>query len=218
LRPDFPSDEEVEVAEGACAEAHIHLQADASVSGFVLDAKGLRFSGLALELEHDPENSAEGDLLPRRRFFAESDAKGEFRFEAVSPGQYVLGTNLDLNLRDSPIPRTYYPGRRRRTEDGALPIEVRVGDSVSNLVFNFPDFGGAREIQVCVIDEHGKVVSSAEIQDASLKEGEDFAVLGKNLATDGTGCVKATGYTRATYGVRAITYPPKAEVRETDDL
>lgn len=143
---------------------------------------------------------------------AKTNADGRFQFESVSPGRYLLGSNL-IGLNTSSVPETYYPGQR--TRNGAIPIEVKLGETVDNLFFTLPDFGGSREIRVCVVDENGKPVASAGISPAFDKTGGDFARLGKKLTTDETGCIQARGYTRVAYAMYAIIRPPEADIWQT---
>jgi hypothetical protein len=96
----------------------------------------------------------------------------------------------------------------------AIPIDVKLGDRVDNLVFVLPDFGHLREIQVCVIDESGKPLPSVGIGPDWLKGKEEIASLGEKLMTDETGCVKARGYTRVAYSLQAMLLPPGANIRQ----
>jgi len=142
-------------------------------------------------------------------FETKTNTDGRFLFESVSPGRYFLGSNV-IGLNTSAVPPTYYPGQR--TRNGAIPVDVKLGETVDNLLFTLPDFGGPREIQVCVVDEIGKPVPSAGIADELDETGGDFARLGEKLTTDETGCIKARGYSRAAYAMHAIVRPPGADI------
>ena len=206
------SDEAVDVPLGTCTSSWIALSAEAEVSGLVRDAKGTAIASLQLELLSIPKDSFQ-KLTPNEPWFeAQTDAGGRFRFESVSPGRYYLGANIMDYLRRSSVPRTYYPGQRSR--DGAIPIEVKLGEAAENLLFTLPDFGPSRTIQLCVVDENSNPAPFSRIGDASEKLGADFANLGENLQTDETGCLKANGYTRAAYAVRASLAAPGGDFRQ----
>jgi hypothetical protein len=206
---DSHTDEEVDVLVGTCATALVALQAEAAVGGFVRDAKGAPVASFPLELISAPENSAKRLSLSEPFFEVKTSTDGRFLFESVSPGRYFLGSNVE-GLNTSPVPPTYYPGQR--TRDGAVPIDVKLGETVDNLLFTLPDFGGPREIQVCVVDENGKPVPSAGIASKFDETGGDFASLGEKLTTNETGCIKARGYTRVAYAINAIVRPPGDDI------
>jgi len=68
-----------------------------------------------------PEVSSEGLSFSLPAFLAKSTDQGEFRFEAVSPGRYYLGTNL--GVRNSPY-------RARIILDGAAKeVQFRLKSS-----------------------------------------------------------------------------------------
>ena len=144
--------------------------------------------------------SAPGDASPRNRFSTESDEKGRFVFDSVSPGRYLLGSNLDGTIA-SRIPPTYYPGNS--SSNAAIPVEVKPGEAVDNLIFLLPDFGAEREIHLCVLDHYGRPVASAEIRHGFDAEEPDLAGLGYPLTTGETGCVVTHGFAKATYAVQA---------------
>lgn len=203
---------QVEVIEGACANSSIPLRPEAEARGLVRDAEGLPVAFLELDLvlfREDPSKP----MPPRQVFHTETNAKGEFRFESVTPGRYYLGTNIVDYLRTSSAPRTYYPGQRH--QEGAIPIDVKLGEVSENLLFTLPDFGPPRVIQLCVADENGRPVPSASIGNDIRKKGDDFASLGAKLQTDETGCVQATGYARASYALYATSASFGSDFRQT---
>ena len=203
------SDDEVDVLAGTCPSSWVALQAEAAVSGLIRDAKGAPVAALEVELVTSPEDPSEKLSLNKPFFLATTKADGRFLFESVSPGRYLLGSNI-IGQNTSSVPETYYPGQR--TRNGAIPIEVKLGETADNLFFTLPDFGGSREIRVCVVDENSKPVASAGISSAFDKTGGDFARLGAKLTTDATGCIKAQGYTRVAYAMYAIIRQPEADI------
>jgi hypothetical protein len=194
---------DVNLIAGACASSQVGLQSMSVVRGLVRDARGNPVADLELDLEvarADPEEH----FLPGPFFQTKTDSEGRFTFESVSPARYLLGSNT-LELNSSRLPAVYYPGKRTRI--GAMPIEVKLGANVEDLIFNLPDFGASREISVCVVDEKGAPVAGAVIGTGSTNWREDFARLGEKLMTDGTGCIAAVGLTKAAYPVTATRGP-----------
>ncbi len=203
--PEQESSREINVLAGACASGGIALRAVASVSGVVLDAKGSSVPDLKLDLMQ----TSDGPWMVRPPLQTVTDAAGAFHFNGVSPGRYYLGTNLFEYTRDSPIPRTYFPGRREKGD--AAPIEVAPGDSINGLAMVLPDFGEPRKVQICVVDSSGLPVSGAGVSDSYTKIGGEFARLAEKLITDDSGCVQAKGLTGAAYALRA-SFTPKGPV------
>ena len=210
---DSPSDLGVDVLAGTCAGANIQLQAEGAVTGEVRDVKGAPVANLELELTSLAalgKGSLRGTL--NGPFFeAKTDADGKFSFDSISPGRYLLGSNI-IGLNTSRVPPTYYPGLR--SQDSALPLQVKPGEIVEHLLLTLPDFGGSREVQVCVLDEDGKPVPSAGVNTAHSSE-ENSARLGENLTTDQTGCVTALGFTRIRYEIHANLRPPGPDIKQT---
>jgi hypothetical protein len=178
----------------------------------VRDAKGAPVSSLDLVLVTVPDNPADEIALDKPFFLAKTSGDGGFRFESVSPGHYLLGSNV-IDLNDSSVPPTFYPGIPER--NGAVPIDVELGAEVEGLSFVLPDFGSARNIQVCVVDENGKLVSGATIGTNFSEHGPGEARLGEKLVTDEVGCLKARGYTRVAYPIQAFHRPPGADWRQS---
>jgi hypothetical protein len=208
--PDSPFDEDLDVLSGVCAAAMVALEAESAVSGVVHEANGAPVASLQLELISASVDPEKKPSLNEPFFEARTDEDGQFLFESVSPGRYLLGSNV-IGLHTSQVPPTYYPGQRNM--GAAIPIDVKLGERVDNLVFVLPDFGHLRDIQVCVIDETGKPLPSVGIGPDWLRGEDEFASLGEKLMTDETGCVKARGYTRVAYSLQAMLLPPGANTR-----
>ena len=210
IEKDSGFNQEVSVVAGACASSYVSVVADAEVSGLMRDAQGAPVASLELELVTAPENPTAEISLNRPFFHATTGEDGRFLFAGVSPGRYLLGSNI-IGLHSSTVPPTFYPGQR--SWNGAVPIEVKLGETAGNLVFVLPDFGGFRDIRVCVIDEKGAPVPSASVGPA--RKRDDTARLGEKLTTDETGCVTARGYIGVEYAVKAFFRPAGGGIRET---
>jgi hypothetical protein len=205
------SNDAVDVLAGTCPGTRVSLQAESAVNGLVRDAKGSPVASLQLELVTVPDHPMDKISLSRPFFLAKTDSNGQFFVDAVSPGKYLLGSNI-IGLSTSRVPPTFYPGRETRA--AAVPIEVELGKTTGNLILNLPDFGAQRQFEFCVVDAAGKPQAGAKI-DVDTKEGTSG--FGDDLATDDSGCVRTFGYARATYAVRAVFNRPGASWRETRD-
>jgi hypothetical protein len=131
-----------------------------------------------------------------------TDEKGHFRIDSLPPGRYLLGVNL-TGSAPSRMPTTYFPGTFEQAE--AMPIDVKLGGSVSDLRFILPDFGKERQIEVCVVDATGKGVASVRVLSVIDEINNKRATLGETLVTAGTGCVTAAGYAKVEYTIRGST-------------
>ena len=209
---DSPSDAAVEVIAGTCPSTRVELRTDAGIAGLVRDAKGEPVGSLELELVSAPDHPTDEISLSQPFFLAKTNAEGRFSIDSVSPGKYLLGSNI-IGQSTSAIPPTYYPGQQTRA--GAVPIEVRLGETTGNLLLNLPEFGAKRQIELCVVDATGNPVASARIVPASDPMSDGAAGLGEDLATDDSGCLRAVGYELATYAVRASINPPGASIRQS---
>lgn len=196
--PDFRTKESADVLGGTCAGNIVGLKAQGIVSGLVRDSRGAPMRHLPLELSavRDQPGFSIGDW-----FSTETDEIGVFHFTAVSPGRYYMGTNLLDYSRSASIPRVFYPGSRSR--DGAVPVEVALGGSVENLMLTLPDFGPLREIRFLVVDDSGRPISGAVINDAADKDS-DLGALGRDLKTDDKGQLIAHGFEGVHYRVIAV--------------
>lgn len=196
---------ELTILPGTCASASLTLISDATVSGLVRDAKGTPVAGFAMELVAAP-GGASAELQPERGYLpAVTSTDGRFRFDAVSPGRYLLGANI-TGMRSSPLPPTYYPGRRAKNR--AVPLEVRPGARREDLVFVLPDYGASRRIDVCVIGEDGRPAPAAVVAGGRDPLSSPQASLGDDLKTDSSGCVQAQGYAGVSYTLRAVSHAP----------
>jgi hypothetical protein len=176
-------------------------------------------ANFAVELVAAPANGTEEDPLFPSAYSANTDSEGRFRFEYVSPGRYLLGSNI-IGLGTSVVLPSYYPGQRDR--NGATPIEVRLGESVELPLFRLPDYGVKRTIQICVVDENDKLVALANIKNGFQATEQPEVVAGPpdDLVTDATGCAKLDGYARVTYRVSAMFTPSRynLQTRFSDDI
>ena len=209
---EMPSEPAVEVVAGTCRWSNVQVQADTTVAGLVRNFQGDPVASLKLDLVAMPKHP-DDKLTPfGLPFEAITNTEGRFSFDAVSPGRYLLGSSI-MGINDSPISPTFYPGSHERL--AAFPIDVKLGEATDNLVFNLPDIGPMRDIELCVVDEAGKPVPSAWIAQSPTPVAENRARLGEKLTTDQHGCMKTQGYAQVTYAVRAVLTGAGATLIET---
>ncbi|HEY3740724.1 MAG TPA: carboxypeptidase-like regulatory domain-containing protein [Bryobacteraceae bacterium] len=187
------TDSRVEVLPAACPTALLEFRADTTVTGLMVDANGQPIPYFDLDLISISSGPGPG-------FSTRTGADGKFTFTSVSPGTFWLGANLTW-YGSMDVPPTYFPGKLTQTD--AVPVVVKLGESVSGLRFTKPDFGSDRTVRVCVVDEAGAPVPAVRILNPHDTEGPRRASLGETLMTDETGCATATGYTKVQYSIRA---------------
>ena len=105
----YASDGKVQVAEGVCEDASLFLH-PYLITGHISGLKQTSLWGwpetAQVELVGLHDRSKDSPPL-----VAETHADGQFFFEKVPPGEYLLGVNLTVPpSAGSPFPPTYYPG------------------------------------------------------------------------------------------------------------
>ncbi|HEX7957730.1 MAG TPA: carboxypeptidase regulatory-like domain-containing protein, partial [Pyrinomonadaceae bacterium] len=100
----------LKAADKGCASADFLLTENGRIAGRVTDAEGRPAAGLSLTLaDADGKN-------PELRYgrHARADAEGNYRFEGLPPGRYLLGVRFsEYSAFDDAArayPRAYYPG------------------------------------------------------------------------------------------------------------
>jgi hypothetical protein len=127
-------------------------------------------------------------------FSATTDNEGQFRFEGISEGDYKLGVNV--RQRKGSLPRSL-----------ALDeIHVKPGGVIQNLALVVPDPGAQRTIILKVVDQSGRPVPGAYIDDARASDDQG-ALHGPGLdvpETDTLGQATTLGWQKVSYSVRAF--------------
>lgn len=179
-------------------------------SVFGQSAEGGFVSGKLLKSNGKPLPYTEIELVPvlydkqidDRRFWATSNAAGNFSFSDVPDGKYTLSINFDEKPTDtSPYPTYFYPNSANRRE--AKTIEILMGGKVTGLSFKVPPPLEQRKVFGKVIDEDGKPVPGAFVY---LRDVEYDKSLTLDLRTDKNGNFALTGFETRQYQIGAILY------------
>ena len=114
----------VTVEEPGCSNATFLVMVDGSIAGNVLDF-------ILRPVPGDVRLISTSE--PARGLSVETNEKGEYTFEGVSPGTYHLFFELVDGNRQVPF---YYPGTTDKTK--ARPVEIGFGEKRSGLSFTLP--------------------------------------------------------------------------------
>ena len=86
-------DQEVELVRGGCGVASLELRFEGSVAGVVRDMNGDPVPYITVMLDPMSDQISVGRIEPRQDTTVTNE-NGEFQFLQVSPGAYVVGSNL----------------------------------------------------------------------------------------------------------------------------
>ena len=129
------------VEEGGCVPFTLRAAFNGRIRGKVMGLDGKLGSGLPLQLLLLSDNYTRFFAF-RDRLKTSTNAKGEFEFRGLPPGQYLLGHNLypenDVIMLENgiaPVKRhpTFYPG----TADRAAAMPIAVGEGTQHSGFDF---------------------------------------------------------------------------------
>ena len=114
------------IVRGGCLEVHMRARLNGRIRGRVLLENGEPFRGLVDVIGDEPQN----------RHFTTSPAftndRGEFSFNALPPGRYLIGVNIARQpTASTPFRPTYFPGSTDRSQ--ATPVIVAAGTEQTDL-------------------------------------------------------------------------------------
>jgi 5-hydroxyisourate hydrolase-like protein (transthyretin family) len=159
---------EIEVAARGCAETDFYLESDTRVSGRVLDAKGNPAANLPLNMR-----GASSDQRNINTFLsATTDTDGNFEFQIVPPGDYLLGFRImnSSQADDTPYPRTFFPGVNAKAL--AKVVSVKEGESLQRLVLQMPPQLTPRAVEGVVVWSDGRPATGASVYLNLIEEVE----------------------------------------------
>lgn len=147
--------EEVDVADLGTAAVGFEAYYKGEVTGRVLDKDGVGFNSAFLHiLSIDTGKN-------QRHVYGHSDGEnGNFSFDGVPPGQYVLF--LELKHKDyDKHQKYYYPGTYDRKN--AKVFDVRFGEKVEKIDFTLPYDFRVRTVEGQVVRNDGKPAGDVEV-------------------------------------------------------
>lgn len=213
----IPASPQVEVLAQTCPSSYVHVLPESTVSGSLRASDGTAIAGVSIELVGvDPEREHRG--FSPASYQVKTDDQGEFHFDEVNSGVYVLGTNiLYESMSTSQVPRAYFPGRSDRAE--AAEILVGDGARVDGLLFVLADAGPRRTVRVRVLDQNGNPVRGAAVADdlyPSGSKGDRFASVGAVLKSEEDGWVRMELFGGARYRIIATDGEPRKDPRVSE--
>ena len=119
----------LQVREGRCSGGQFTVTSLSTISGRVVDAKGLP---LKTRLDLVPIDSDGKEIAPAEQSIQTySDDQGRYKFDWLAPGRYLVTINSrnQPGSYDPPYQRTYYPGVTERVR--ASVIELIDGQQLS---------------------------------------------------------------------------------------
>lgn len=137
-----------------------------------------------------------------KRFWAISNAAGNFSFPDVPAGKYTLSINFDEKPTDtSPYPTHFYPNNVNRAE--AETIEVAPGKKITGLTFRVPPPLAQRKVSGRVVGADGKPVEGAFVYLRDVKYDESLVL---DIKTDKNGNFTLSGFETRKYQIGALLY------------
>jgi hypothetical protein len=146
----------------------ILFEIDNAIGGKVFDTAGKPMDGVCLELlparGETPDNFYESDCTERG---------GQFRFQEIPPGDYVLVVNREGKVSSSePFGTFYYPNAARREE--ATVFHIGLGDHFENVQVYVSKMSETITVEGLFLYSDGKPIADEFVEFMAEKpEGED---------------------------------------------
>ncbi len=190
-----PAIYQVSVEKGGCNEVFVQLKAQSGIEGTLYKSDGEPAANTRVELLRKQHS---GKWYYTFKMWAQTNENGQFRFEDIESGEYLLGYEIwsKYPADHSPYPTHYYPGVSDLTQ--AEVITILPQQTLRNLSLTLPQPQAERKITIKVIGLDGKPPGTNRLQ-VSTKSG--FI---KNLeGNDHGGVVVFTGYQQRGYEINA---------------
>jgi hypothetical protein len=158
----------IEVPTVGCVERFPILEAHAAVSGSVSTDDGKPAAKIRVELLR---KNRRGEWYSTSQMWKQTDQKGQFRFDDLPDGDYLLGNGIwhDKPSNFSSYATTYFPGvsdRARASVIHLVPLQTK-----TNLSFSLPKPDTPRTIHVEVVWPDGHTPEENLLQ---LFDGDDL--------------------------------------------
>ena len=166
LLPPFKAQQPTELSLSAngCVILNFGLRVDNTISGKVVNQKGEYVEYAEVSLVDIESRSSKP--LARSRVVGE----GQFRFEHVPPGRYLIAINPEGPNSDFPFETTYYP--LASTRESAKIVEISGNYAqVAGLNLILGPKSAFRQIRIKVVFEDGTLMKTALVSCSALPAG-----------------------------------------------
>jgi hypothetical protein len=154
-----PPVQKTRIEDKGCAHIDFAAETNGRISGKVFDAAGQPMPKMRLDLAFADQDA--NDPNPQT-FWAYADETGNYEFNRIPPGRYVLGIRLNaIRDFDFAYPRTYYPAAISVSD--ARVFTLKAGEKISGVNFSMPTPLTLRTVAGIVIWPDGRPVHNAGI-------------------------------------------------------
>ena len=139
--------------------------------------------------------------IPDKRFWATSDARGNFSFKDLPPTQYTLSINFNESPSElSPYPTYFYPHTNNRQD--AEVFDIGNTSNLKNLSFKLPSALAQRTVKGKVVDKNGDGIGGIHV--GLLNADSKEITFGLEAVTDKNGNFTLKGFENTSYIVTAV--------------
>ena len=190
------------VLDRGCAEMDFVTEADARLSGKILDAHGQVMSKMRLDLAAADQDV--NDPNPQT-FWAYADENGNYEFKSIPSGRYVLGIRLNaIREADFAYPRTYYPDVSNVSD--AQVFILKAGERIEGVDFVMPRQLTSRTIEGIVVWPDGRPVPNAGI--LTMISDYPYGIGNGSAVTDEAGHFSCKLFAGLSYWINALVNLP----------
>lgn len=193
------AEEKVTIAERGCSGANFFISDNGRISGRATDAAEQPIPGISINAL--PVKEVEKDYPNIRS--AQTDGEGNFKFEALPAGNYLIGVRLSnysgYNDPTNALPRMYYPGVETAAQ--AEPVAISAGEHVKDFVLRLPTRRAESVIKGIVVWADGKPMAKANVWYREVSYQESGVNTGMRADEGGRFTIK--GYEGQTFLINA---------------
>lgn len=157
----YRAEEKVTIAERGCGGIGFFVSDNGRVSGRVMDTQGVPVSRIIVNVLPVEEVEKETPNMS----YAQADEEGNFKFEALPPGRYLIGVRLSKYPQQgdptNAFPRMYYPGVDTAAQ--AEAIIIGRGEHIKNFELRLLPRRNQRVLRGAVVWSDGRPVKNANV-------------------------------------------------------